>query len=317
MSPPDISSTRRFIGDLNPEVVFQLPANSSNIPNTAARVGDVGVWLEGSSSNEAESSQIAGRPRLPPRAEQQALLDIYFTGHFAILPIVDEDAIRQSFFELKLSTILMQAIFLTAAKDNRAEKHLYLGSSAERLPVRKFVRVLYEQVCEKVRSGKYRDKILLIQTLALLSLHSEGVNGIEQSSMLLSQAINHAHTIALHLGEGTLERSVAFRQRLFACLWTIDKVNAAMGGRPVMLHDRDNSPKSWPTVSFSIAFDIWLRIARLLDRVIEFYRPTASHTGTGWESDFPGFSEILEDVGAVELQPPIVGKCSLMFELFP
>ena len=55
------------------------------------------------------------------------------------------------------------------------------------------------------------------------------------------------------------------------------------------------------------AFAKWVQLAKMMDRVISFYRPKIDASITGWEDDFPSFEEIVED-SAEGMETPIVGK---------
>ena len=83
-----------------------------------------------------------------------------------------------------------------------------------------------------------------------------------------------------------------------------------MNGRPLIMHDRDNSLTKLPTdpEKRSSPFGVWLQIAEMLDRVIDYYRPGRSAEETGWEGDdFLGFEEMVGD-GEDKLDGPIMSE---------
>ncbi|KAK2589643.1 hypothetical protein QQS21_012683 [Conoideocrella luteorostrata] len=51
-----------------------------------------------------------------------------------------------------------------------------------------------------------------------------------------------------------------------------------------------------PGSSGSPAFDLWLRIVKTLNLVIGLYRPTNPESNTGWEHDYPGFEQIVDEM---------------------
>jgi hypothetical protein len=62
--------------------------------------------------------------------------------------------------------------------------------------------------------------------------------------------------------------------RLFLCAWTIDRLNAAFHGRPVLMHERDFDLGMKQCIArYKPAFQVMLRVVDLLDKVISLYRP--------------------------------------------
>ncbi|KAM0089203.1 hypothetical protein ACP6JD_007470 [Aspergillus fumigatus] len=150
-------------------------------------------------------------------------------------------------------------------------------------------------------AGLESDRITRIRTLALMSLHCEGHEGAEAASMHLCRAIHEAQTAGLHLNRPDRVQGDSL-SRLFWCLWTLDKMHASIGGRPVLLADRDIGLRK-PIVNTShpkTTFDVWFAISDLLSSVISFYRPSADPT-VGWETSFPSFEELMGDNFGEEL----------------
>lgn len=57
-----------------------------------------------------------------------------------------------------------------------------------------------------------------------------------------------------------------------------------------------------PAESGSVAFDVWFRISRLLNRVIALYRPPHSVIPlSGLDSDFPSFEQVIHEMHAWQL----------------
>ncbi|RHZ49899.1 transcription factor domain-containing protein [Aspergillus thermomutatus] len=156
-------------------------------------------------------------------------------------------------------------------------------------------------------AGLESDRIARIRTLALMSLHCEGYDGAEAASMHLCRAIHQAQTAGLHLDRPDRVQGDSL-SRLFWCLWTLDKMHASIGGRSVLLADRDIGLRK-PNVKTSdpkSTFDVWFAISDLLSTVISFYRPSADPT-VGWETNFPSFEEIMGDNFGEELDFTMLG----------
>ena len=207
----------------------------------------------------------------------------------------------------------MQAICIVASKHANAAKVLLLGNETQPLSPREFSQRLYQAVIVGIEAKLEKNRVVLIQVLALISLHCEGPDGAEQASMHLAQAIHHAHTFGLQFGHQWRNQSSESQGNLedvFWCLWSLDKINACMNGRPLLMHDRDNSLRQLPTdpEKRSSPFGIWLQISEMLDKVIDYYRPgSRSADETGWEDDFLGFEEMVGD-GEDKLDGPIMSE---------
>ncbi|KZF19568.1 hypothetical protein L228DRAFT_36294 [Xylona heveae TC161] len=311
--PP--ARTRRFVGDLNPEAFLaQVGSGQPALDHDRDRVG---IWVD--SADEDDNSGEAEEPTpqvglgkalratdlraqgetyedvTPQKEDQNALLDIYFSSVHPILPIVDEVEFRKIYSAGKAPISLVQAMCLVSGKAERSRPYLRIRGESVALSYRTFAQRLYNSLSRHMEDGAKLDKVLLIQVCALCSLYSEGPNGLEESSMQLAKAIQYAHTIGIHLGRTQPEHQQEHLKHLFWSLWGLDRLNAGVNGRPVMLHERDIGLEMKPEpTSCGGAFQIWLQMVGLLDRIIGFYRPSADPAETGWEADFPSFEEIVD-----------------------
>ncbi|KAH3980595.1 hypothetical protein HBI56_111240 [Parastagonospora nodorum] len=335
-----------FLGYLNPEAVLReqvhgergKPAQSPSIPpigqwieerdqrplstqggSTSSRINETGPH----STQEVKVSRAlqqyldaVGVDILPPRKSQDVLLDIYFSYVHPLLPLVDQELFLEQYRHGRESRILMQAICIVASKHANAKDLLVLDEDQQLLTPREFSQRLYNAVIIGIEAKLEKNRVVLIQVLALISLHCEGADGAEQASMHLAQAIHHAHTFGLQFGHQWKNQSSESQGNLedvFWCLWSLDKINACMNGRPLLMHDRDNSLRQLPSdpEKRSSPFGIWLQISEMLDKVIDYYRPGRSAEETGWEGDdFLGFEEMVGD-GEDKLEGPIMSLLSL------
>ena len=328
---PDPLETVRFIGDLNPESIL---TDLSNKPEGVTRSSRIGVWIEATNREEYPPSvagdkdikykdtaspqrgkdrplvsnkyqqlylQEIGAFRELPQQTTDALISTYFACFDQILPLFDDGKFLAKLREGSASTFLVQAICLAACKSEDATHYLRLSDDGPVLPPMAFARALYTGLDAAMKADMEPDRVTRIQILALLSLHNDGPGGLERASMHLAQALHHAHTIGIHIqAHGRHARD--HPRLLYWSLWSLDKLNACIGGRPIMIADRDmdiprpilDGDKTFQT------FAVWLSLSDLLAEVIAFYRPTAKHDITGWEDGFPTFEEI---AGAKSLEP--------------
>lgn len=297
--------------------------------NARHQRGEVGVWLVDSAvHSEDETPRKITRPRasisrsanhgidettafdvLQP-SDQAALIDIYFSRIHPLLPILDEPEFRQGLCESSIPNTLIRAVCLVASKDDRAQDFLRIGlASSSLMGTREFSKAIYSTILNDLRGDLRLDKISLIRTLALASLHSEGSDGAEEASMHLAQAIHHSQTIGVHLGRPGRSQNLEAMNKLFWTLWGLDKLNAATNGRPVMFNDQDLGIAPFtPRTPSDRPFDVWLKLATMLSKVISLYRPTASPDATGWEDEFPGFEDMIEYQHSEPFTPSILSR---------
>lgn len=66
-------------------------------------------------------------------------------------------------------------------------------------------------------------------------------------------------------------------------------------------------PDLTPEESNSVAFDVCFRIVKMLNRVIGLYRPNNKGPTSGWDTDYPGFEQIVDEMHAWNLPPATIG----------
>lgn len=317
--------TERFVGDLNPEAVIRERLDE---PTGNPLRDRIGLWISSPVTQGAADAQRRRRDNstdaLPTRtshsspgsgdaasilqqrymsamqackrlpvATYRALTAIYFSTVNRIVPLLDEHEFISAQTEGSSSVFLERAICLVAAKDRTAASHLRLIEHGEVMNTRQFCSELYNGLVAAIDAELEPNRLTRIRVLALMSLHCEGYEGAEAASLHLCQAIHQAQTVGLHLDRPDRKPADPLVQ-LFWCLWTLDKIHASIGGRPVLLADRDigiEKPKGHAQ-NLPGAFGVWLAISDLLATVISFYRPSASNA-CGWEDGFPAFEDIV------------------------
>lgn len=342
--PADDGTTTppRFIGYMSPEAVLRGQARGRQGKDASLDQNNIGHWIrsgdEGRDITEPEAPAFqkllnrAAEPQsakanaianalqgyldalgvevVPPRSSQDALINIFFTFLQPILPIVDQAEFMARYHDGHEPRVLLQAICIVAAKHDKAREHLRLGDDPKVLKPRTFAKRLYPCVIASIEAKLETDRMVLIQVLALLHLHCEGFDGAEEASMHLAQSIHHAHTFGLQFGKKRKTARDEYCLNLFWCLWSLDRLNATINGRPSVIHERDNSIESIllnQPEKKRTAFGIWLQLAEALDKVIVYYRPNIKNEETGWELGFPSFEEIIGEVGDT-MEPPILGE---------
>ncbi len=321
-------ATPRFVGDLNPEArLLDETTSPEDAPDTAT--GEVGVWLQPrprsswSTGAQKESPSSCPQPQeqnvrpgpptsdLLPESTVRALSDLYFAKVHPIIPILNEEEYRRSLSHFFPSMPLVHAVCLVVAKDSDAGTHLKLLQSGDAaVPVRQFCSQLHASLAMALLRPTSIKRMTLVRILGLLSLHHEGCDGAEQASSYIALAVHYAQSMAWHLHRPKDHNYDV--KRTFWCLWTLDRLNAAIHSRPCCMADMDIAIEHiTPAESGSVAFDVWFRISRLLNRVIALYRPPHSVIPpSGLDSDFPSFEQVIHEMHAWQLPPSTIGTWS-------
>ena len=331
-TPPSIASKRgKFLSDMNPEAMLlnrPVPASDSRQkqPND-----DIGVWVDrrewdalvkqkNDAANPGSNRLVANsdfhHAQRPHSAVLGPLIDIYFKKVHPVLPLLDEDEFRQDHAGGIVPEPLVHAMCLVAAKDSEAEPYLKLSDAPSTIPARQFCSILHGSVAAALRVPVRYEKVMLIRILALTSMHTEGPEGAEDASIWLHQAMHYGQTLGIHLGQQASAPvgNDLLMKRLFWCLWGLDRLSAATSGRPVIMSDVDMAiePIAPGETGFP-AFEAWIKISHILNKVIGFYRPTNGLSVTGWEGDYPTLEGIIDEVGGWQLPASLLATIHLFF----
>ncbi|KIW72841.1 hypothetical protein PV04_01008 [Phialophora macrospora] len=326
----------RFVGDLNPESIL---TDLSSRRQGTQRISRVGTWVEQSrdlqnslppddlgppppqksgektplnvekygkveggrrtlTGHQRNYLQAVGAFRVLPKATQDAMVTTYIACFDGLLPILNGIKLLKDYSEGRCSIFLMQAICLVTCKTEEAAPYLRLYDDGPLLDPIPFARSLHTGLDAAMKADLEPDRVTKIQILTLMHLHNDGPGGIEESSLHLSMAIHDAWTSGLHIhtpGRTLKDQS----SMLWWTIWTLDKINACLGGRPIVIANRDidiSRPPLESTIPRSNVINMWLRLGDLLDDVIEFYRPTADPDCTGWETKFPPYDSLADGI---------------------
>ncbi|KAL2830503.1 hypothetical protein BDW59DRAFT_158417 [Aspergillus cavernicola] len=287
------SATHHFVCDTNP-VVTLLDDRESRLQKGRSGKGDVGAWLDHDSIHSqrdqrgfssltgregiGQSTNVNGSIVLPPKVDVEALVNIYFDRIHPLLPLLDENEIRSQSANGTLSIPLLQTICLVASKDRSAPPFLRLGSDPEVLQQESFSERIHRDILKNMPRKEEKKRVLTIRILTLLSLHGWGPDGSEEC------ALNLVQPPAL--------------KALFWSLWSLDRWNSAINGRPIIINERDMSQGVDNILSsFHPPFRVWLRLAQHLGEVIKSYRPIVD-SSNDVDVDIPSFEEIVESCDA-------------------
>jgi hypothetical protein len=162
--------------------------------------------------------------------------------------------------------------------------------------------------------GLVADKIVRIPVLALLSHFSDSPDNEDVASQYLSQAMQHAISLGLHIERHYQTDAENYSITLFCSLWALDRMNAAFGGRPVMMHAIDiGRDLKQCFQAQKPAFRLLLEVTLLLDKVIGLYRPSFGEEAERLELEFPSFEEIAVSCTSQHVTTNFLGTYTCIF----
>ena len=243
----------------------------------------------------------------PPSVHRTALCTIYSEKFNSILPIVDRSIYDKTFLEHPSRLPLDQAMCMVAAMDPAPSPHLYISDDVTKLSRAEFGHRLFTALRMGIELCRIEDRLLLVQLHALMSLFKEGPDTCENSMLTIGRAVQYVHSLGLHLHLDPEHEPNDHAQRLFCCIWFLDRLNAASHGRPILMHERDNSRSIQDHLdAYEPSFRLLLRIGLLLEDVISLYRPKC--TDSELLNDIPLFEDLVIECQAVKVTPRVLGK---------
>ncbi|KAH7143249.1 hypothetical protein DER46DRAFT_517609 [Fusarium sp. MPI-SDFR-AT-0072] len=328
-STPNQSS--RFVGDLNPEGMFMEATGSASVRETSQK-GDVGIWL--SSNNPGQASQfITSRPPpimdqfllpfvkehclscLPPHQDYLKLKALYLEKIHPIMPIIPETALEG---DEPASVVLKQLICLAASTDPSMARYLHLQNKGDDLlPCQDFMQSLSSAVRAILETSIITDRVLHIRALILLSLYTQPSSSEEADlpAQLGGRAIHHIQTLGLHLLRYDAPNCEEL-ETLFCAVWAVDRINAAVYGRPCLMHERDIGANLDGCIrKRPPCFRLFLSVVQWLDQVIELYRPGPSAEASGLDKiayiDLPVLEAMIVNADALKVPGSLIAASTL------
>ena len=177
------------------------------------------------------------------------------------------------------------------------------------LPYAEYAHHLSTAMRTILHSGAAKDRLQLIPPLVILSLTAYSSDDRHLAAELAALAVSYTQTVGLHHRSPPASRDQAYLERIFCCVWAMDRLTAALYGRPVLMHERDFG-RDMPAcfARQESCFRLFLECVALLDGVIHLYRPTAKAADGGGAWNLPTFEELVEQAGAFGVDSRLLGK---------
>jgi Fungal specific transcription factor domain len=328
----------RFVGYLNPEGV--LAATSPNSTQGIPSDDSIGIWLAEKFKKRTvgiDSNDECERPSasmfygfgsmvqkilvpilkeeclslLPPPSDFEALASFYFEKIHLIFPVINKDRFWHLPSTDPAGMLLRQSVCLAASMNFSVKQYLRLEVGEPPLSFREFGRRMFAVMRISIETGFVTDKIVLIQALALMSFFMDGSDGRDLSSLMCGRAVQYVHSLGLHMKNAQHDQGSDYTVSLFCCIWALDMLNAAIHGRPVLMHKRDFGRDLEQCIDQQEpCFQLLLRVVVLLDKVINIYRPRLRSNEVNGLDDFLPFEELLSRCSALQAPAPLLGKSS-------
>lgn len=249
---------------------------------------------------------------LPPDEQYRELRNIYRKNIHPIWPVFQDaslstlgDGTTSSAYGIRL------AVSLAASTQPEAKAYLYFSKSTAPVPFSEFSKHISETLLRIPEINMHDRSLDWLRILILVSLFHQPTRASDRHipTRLCYEAIHHAQTIGLHLCEYGVGRTDENAGNVFFALWALDRLNAAMYGRPVVIHERDLNRDMWRSIGSleHPCFRLLLYIIWHLDKVIDLYRP---YPKEGAVIDMPVFEGLCLDAMANRMPAHLLGEFS-------
>lgn len=179
--------------------------------------------------------------RLPSPARCAELLEIFFSYVHPMVPVIDRRDFLSCYYggDKPPSLLLLHAVFLSASRYAQDSGHLVDGVSE----VRSMCDELHNKVKALIEAEITSDRITVTQASILASLHWEGREGLNSAIDNLSIAVRACQEMGFHrkqmVESHPPEGPQSLHRRMFWCLYTMDRLNAAQEGTPFLINELD------------------------------------------------------------------------------
>ncbi|PHH91421.1 hypothetical protein CDD83_564 [Cordyceps sp. RAO-2017] len=328
----------RFVGDLNPEGMF-LEATASASTRQQSQRGDVGIWLSSAAmgSNGQPSQLVTSRPPpimdrfllpfvrehclscLPPEDDFAKLKALYLHKMHPVFPAISVAALDGS-LDNPSNVVVRQLVCLSAATDPESVRHLRLrNSSPDPLSPQDYSQALSSALRAVLETSIITDRVMHIQALVVLSLYAQPICAEEADlpAQLGGRAIHHVQTLGLHLLRYDSANCDDF-DNLFCIVWALDRINAAVYGRPCLIHERDIGADLEACIKKRPpCFRLFLLVVQWLDQVIELYRPGPSAEASGLHKvayiDLPVLEAMIVNADALKVPSQLIATIETFY----
>ncbi|CAN6652308.1 hypothetical protein TRVA0_025S02058 [Trichomonascus vanleenenianus] len=230
----------------------------------------IGVWVKGVTAQQRLNPHLytylasINAFSMPLRPNREALIALYCESIHPVLPLLDRDQFIKLHNIGQAPTLLLHAVLLAAARHPEAAQ--YLGHQS----VRQFCATTAAKIRALLYAEVEQDRLTLVRIYALLWLHAEGPDGLENSCSDMQKAAHYAISLGIHHERPFVDKEELCK--LWWSVWCMDRINACVNARPIIINLEDVGIKV-------ISHAVHPKLAELvtmcmkIERVIYLYRP--------------------------------------------
>lgn len=310
-----------------------MEVTASGPARDVAQTGDVGVWFSaGINGGSNQPSQFITRPppimdrfmlpfvrefclsSVPPESDFVRLRASFLQKIHPMFPVIPVVAINAP-MDGPQSIVIRQLVCLAACSDPEMVPYLRLQNHGPHLlQPSEYSQALSSAIRAILETSVIADRVLHIRALTMLSLYTQPTCPEEADlpAQLGGRAIHHIQTLGLHLLKYE-SPDCDDLENLFCAVWALDRINAAMYGRPCLIHERDIGADLESCMrKRQPCFRLLLAVVQWLDQVIELYRPGPSAEASGLRNvayiDLPVLEAMIVNSDSLKIPSSLIGK---------
>lgn len=254
---------------------------------------------------------------LPSEADYVKLRGVFVQKIHPLFPVVPFSALNDP-ADTPTAIVLRQLVCLAAGSDPDVVKHLRLQNQGPQLLTpQDFSQKISSSIRAILETSIITDRVIHIRALAMLSLYAQPTCAEEADlpAQLGGRAIHHIQTLGLHLLRYDAPNCEDL-ENLFCIVWALDRINAAVYGRPCLIHERDIGADLESCIrKRPPCFRLLLSVIQWLDQVIELYRPGPSAEASGLDKiayiDLPVLEAMIVNCDALKVPSSLIGMCTI------
>ncbi|RYP65782.1 hypothetical protein DL771_008147 [Monosporascus sp. 5C6A] len=254
--------------------------------------------------------QASCLPCRPPASDFAVLRRIYVEKFDPLFPAISLYLARPPEDEISW-IVIQQVVSLAAASDPEAVPHLRLQNRENLLGRNEFSAALSSVIRITIDAGFITDRVMETRILLIFSLYMQPTCPEEADlpARAFTDAVHRMHTLGLHLTADKDRDDFLSTRSLFCCLWALDRITSSLYGRAVLIHERDIGWDLDICIEAQAApFRLFLMVVRLLDGVIDLYRPKNLLIQEAMVIELPIFEQMIIDAGATKVPSAFLGE---------
>lgn len=263
----------------------------------------------------------------PPQHAFASLRSIYLRKIHPLFPIFDEKRLM-ALGTHRIDKAIKLAICLAAATDHEAKAHLRLEAYPTILSYQDFSAKVSHLLRGLVEEIDFSNRLLdQIRILALMAMYWQPLEEQDWDgpARLFSEAMSIVFSIGLHLevydrvyhihdqqheanpGHAPRQRCREDIERIFLCLFALDRMIASFYGRPILLNERDFDRDVLKCAAKQApVFRLFILVVWQLSLIQDLYRPSSRVSPNLQTADGPVFERQILESGAENAPPSML-----------